>query len=668
MKINNMLRLLGIMALVLVVAIPMISSAAAQSDVCRQLPATAAPGDEITVELDITAAGDATKLIIEDAAPAGWTVTGADNGGTPDGDTVRWIELAKPADGTYSYTVQIPGDATPGMFDFAGEFDMGPGVNVQDISCDTQVEVVEGGAPVVESDVCRSLPATAAPGDEITVELDITAGDDATKLIIEDAAPAGWTVIGADNGGTPDDGSVRWVELSAPADGTYSYTVQIPGDATPGMFDFAGEFDMGPGVNVQDISCDTQVEVTGEAPVNGESDVCRNLPATAAPGDEITVELDITAGDDATKLIIEDTAPAGWTVTSANNGGTPDGDMVRWVELSAPADGTYSYTVQIPGDATPGMFDFAGEFDMGPGVNVQDISCDTQVEIPPVVNATRDIMPDPAEVGPCDEFNVSVTVEEDGVGSSVVETIPEGFEYVSSTLGVPNSIVDGNEVTFILDGETSFEYTVSAANEEGTYTFDGVVVDTEMNEYPVGGETTIDVVLPEGIAIQPGWNFMSVPFELNNSSVGYVLADVNYDALVYYNASSGTWDTVTDFEPLKGYWIKSSDDCTQVIAEDVLEPEVPSAPASMTVYEGWNTIGYTALNTLSAEVTLASIDESYTLVKGPYDPATMSYEMVGHNGETGVISGNHVGTDVFEMEQYEAYWVYVTQEDNLNGF
>jgi hypothetical protein len=320
------------------------------------------------------------------------------------------------------------------------------------------------------------------------------------------------------------------------------------------------------------------------------------------------------------------------------------------------------------------MFDFAGEFDMGPGVNVQDISCDTQMEVEePVepVSATRDIMPDPAEVGPCDEFNVSIEVMNDGVGSQVVETIPEGFEYVSSTLGVPNSIVDGNEVTFILDGETTFEYTVRASNEEGTHAFDGVVEDTEMNEYPVGGETMIDVVLPEGIAIQPGWNFMSVPYELNNSSVDYVLADVNYDALIYYNTSAGTWDTVTDFEPLKGYWIKSSEDCTQVIAEDMLEPEIPSVPATMTVYEGWNAIGYTdSMDILSAELVLGSIDESYTTVKGPYNPATMSYEQVGHNGETGVISdsGIHVGTDVFDMGPYEAFWVYVTEEDTLNGF
>ncbi|APH39484.1 hypothetical protein [Methanohalophilus halophilus] len=51
MKRNNTLRMLSIMFLVLAVTIPMLSSAAAESVVCRDLPATSMQGDEITVVL-----------------------------------------------------------------------------------------------------------------------------------------------------------------------------------------------------------------------------------------------------------------------------------------------------------------------------------------------------------------------------------------------------------------------------------------------------------------------------------------------------------------------------------------------------------------------------------------------------------------------------------------
>jgi hypothetical protein len=143
--------------------------------------------------------------------------------------------------------------------------------------------------------------------------------------------------------------------------------------------------------------------------------------------------------------------------------------------------------------------------------------------------------------------------------------------------------------------------------------------------------------------------------------------------MVYYNTSSGMWEQggvdFTDLEPLKAYWIKNPEGSIQYITEDMLEPEVPAVPATITLQEGWNAIGYSdADDSLSAEMTLQSMDDSYSLIKGPYNPEDMTYGFVGHNGETGVISGSHVGTDIFEMEPYNGYWVLVTQETTLYGF
>jgi len=112
-----------------------------EQNVCRDLPAEAQPGDEITVELAITIDG-ADRIIIDDMAPAGWTVTGASNGGIPDGNYVRWVKLEAPADTTYTYTVQIPGDAALDLHTFSGDYNLGSGVNA--IDCDSFITIVEG--------------------------------------------------------------------------------------------------------------------------------------------------------------------------------------------------------------------------------------------------------------------------------------------------------------------------------------------------------------------------------------------------------------------------------------------------------------------------------------------------------------------------------------------
>lgn len=121
--------------------------ASPEQNVCRDLPAEAQPGDEITVELVITADG-ADRIIIDDMVPAGWTVTGASNGGVPDGNHVRWAKFGDDfVDTTYTYTVQIPGDAALELHTFSGVYKLVSG-DSNAIDCDSSitVEVTSGGS------------------------------------------------------------------------------------------------------------------------------------------------------------------------------------------------------------------------------------------------------------------------------------------------------------------------------------------------------------------------------------------------------------------------------------------------------------------------------------------------------------------------------------------
>ncbi|MDA0524505.1 hypothetical protein [Methanococcoides alaskense] len=581
MKIAKTIKLFGILSLVCLVTLSMISAAAANPTVCRELPISANPGDTITVELNMELDG-ADKTVIEDNVPAGWVVSNPSDGGFIVGtDTVTWANTgAAPGDNQLTYDVTIPGDAA-GTYAFDGVFDLAvaaPGL--QAITCETQMDVVEepvpgpgpGPGPADDLNVCRDLPTSANPGDTITVILDLTLVG-ADKTVIEDNVPAGWVVSNPSDGGAVEDtNTVNWIFInSAPSDNQLTYDVTIPGDAA-GTYNFDGEFDLAvaaPGL--QTIDCDTQmnVEEAGPGPVD-DLNVCRDLPTSANPGDTITVLLDLTlVGAD--KTVIEDNVPAGWLVSNPSDGGSiEDTNTVNWIFInSAPGVTQLTYDVTIPGDAAVGPYTFGGEFDLAvaaPGL--QTITCDTQM--------------------------------------NVVE-VPE--------------------------------------------------------------EPECPVADYDPIVIEPCWNFMSVPFALNNSSVEFVLADINYNNLLYWNTSGAIWEIPTEFEPLKAYWIESNESVDQLISSEILEPLTPAVPPTMTVYPGWNAIGYTdSMAILPAELMLGSIDESYMVVIGPYDSANGMYEQIGHNGETGVISGIHVGTDIFDMGPYEGFWVYVTQEDTIAGF
>ena len=108
-------------------------------------------------------------------------------------------------------------------------------------------------------------------------------------------------------------------------------------------------------------------------------------------------------------------------------------------------------------------------------------------------------------VAPGRQLTVSITAADYGDAGQVVETLPPGFAYVSSSLSEGQATVTGQqvqEVTFALTGETSFTYTVTASSSEGPHTFSGTVRDSEGNEYPAVGDDTVSVSLKDWLLIR----------------------------------------------------------------------------------------------------------------------------------------------------------------------
>ncbi|MCY4581236.1 MAG: hypothetical protein OXE50_00320, partial [Chloroflexi bacterium] len=88
-----------------------------------------------------------------------------------------------------------------------------------------------------------------------------------------------------------------------------------------------------------------------------------------------------------------------------------------------------------------------------------------------------------------------VTIAASGYGQAggVTETLPAGFAYVSSSLDTSQVNVNGQQVRFTLQGDTSFTYTVTASSTPGSHTFSGTLRDFARDDHTVGGASSVTV-------------------------------------------------------------------------------------------------------------------------------------------------------------------------------
>jgi hypothetical protein len=113
-----------------------------------------------------------------------------------------------------------------------------------------------------------------------------------------------------------------------------------------------------------------------------------------------------------------------------------------------------------------------------------------------VPSASRSLPSDPVPAG--SEFTVTITGATGyGAAGSVVETLPEGFSYVSGSSSLsPSAVDERNErtVAFQLFGGSSFTYRVTASGMEGNHSFSGVVIHFDrVTSRDVGGDETVTV-------------------------------------------------------------------------------------------------------------------------------------------------------------------------------
>ena len=91
------------------------------------------------------------------------------------------------------------------------------------------------------------------------------------------------------------------------------------------------------------------------------------------------------------------------------------------------------------------------------------------------------------------EVQVTIAIQDYGAFGQAVETLPEGFSFVGSSLPEVAVEVGLGTLTFTLLGEKEFTYTVQAPAVEATYSFSGIVRDQNKTEEQVGGDSSLRV-------------------------------------------------------------------------------------------------------------------------------------------------------------------------------
>ena len=234
---------------------------------------------------------------------------------------------------------------------------------------------------------------------------------------------------------------------------------------------------------------------------NATPTATRTLPAEPVPADG-SFQVEIEASDYG---IVVETLPEGFTYMCSSL----DQHAVRFyvptntIEFKLTKEKYFTYYVALRYyDLDEGTYTFSGvlrdrngEYVIGGDTEIVVTEPEEEDDAEPT--AMRTLPEEPVAAG--ERFTIEIKVSDYGAIGQVLETLPEGFIYLTSTLDPGSVTVNGstNTVKFYLICETSFTYTVALRChdiEEGTYTFSGIL-NINKEEYEIGGDTEIAVKL-----------------------------------------------------------------------------------------------------------------------------------------------------------------------------
>ncbi|WP_342305360.1 cohesin domain-containing protein [Methanolobus sp. ZRKC5] len=626
---------------------------------------------------------------------------------TPEAGTMLTVDFevkAGAANGTYD--LDLNGVV---LKDEANEPIVGVGVTDGTLKVGDDVVVPTPDEPEVKITPATSGPV--GPGDTFVVEVEVDSADenlrgvnlqlayDPAVLMVNDVtndelfgSDTLTISCGDDGAGTIACGIASTAGTYTPEAGTMlTIEFEVKAGATDGTYDLD--------LNTVVLKDETNTAIAGVSVTDATVQVADGVvsdvpeviisPVTSGPvdiGDTFLVEVDVDSADENLRgvnlqlsydpavlmvndVINEDLLGAGALVAPGSGddaAGTISYGLAATGGVYTPEAGTMlTIEFEVKAGATDGTYDL----DLN-AVVLKDESntaiagvvvTDGTVEIVTVPN----VVPVPEIISHSDGDVVSKTqIVEVVDNSSQDDIITATFAIFADTNGnCADDDVGEVWTEFATDNDSSDGWTAvldTTSVPDGKYLIKATLDDGTDSAFNI---VCVAVYNPQGIILLPGWNLISVPETLENATIDYVLqdfTDVEVDDVFYDNGTAMI--VPTTFEPLKAYWVHNNLSEEVVILEDYFTPKVPSTPPSLTLYPGWNAIGHNAKVELSAEISLATIDDCYFKVIGPWVTSANEFAYVGNNGQEGPLNGNQIGTDVFEMNMYEGYYVFVNEE------
>ena len=188
----------------------------------------------------------------------------------------------------------------------------------------------------------------------------------------------------------------------------------------------------------------------------------------------------------------------------------------------------------------------------------------------------------------------------------------------------------------------------------------------EAPDIPPFDPSTLESISPplEAITLVPGWNFVSIPEQPDDTSAAAVLAPIEgkyfkvwavdncdtEDPWKLYQPSDLASSDLETIDPTKGMWLKSLE-VVDLPSTGVLAPST-----KIRLCPGWNLIGFPAAQIRPMPEAMKPFEGSYRRV--------MTYDATATESQWDVYSTDvpEWGNDLWEMKPGRAYWVLATEE------
>ena len=161
-----------------------------------------------------------------------------------------------------------------------------------------------------------------------------------------------------------------------------------------------------------------------------------------------------------------------------------------------------------------------------------------------------------------------------------------------------------------------------------------------------------------------GWNLISIPAVMDNTTVSMVLSSIegNYDIVWAYNASDTAdpwkyyapgdpWSDLSNIDEKMGFWIKMNCDDT------LFNTGTVPTSTSIDLEIGWNLIGYPSSTEKPIADALSSIQGNYSIV--------WAYNASDTADPWKWYVPNDPWSDLDKMEPGYGYWIKMNVEDIL---